>query len=146
MTAEPVISEAGLFDPADAASSAAQERGPAPSEPVDTIETLRGSHRSGGTNLNEESTQLALDIEVEEPRKKCRDCRQRFPLDGFNKNRRNAGGYMSVCRSCDNRASRDWRQRNPGYHAAYSAAWRAARNDAEKATVLKVDPPRGDLL
>lgn len=95
---------------------------------------------------NVDDIQLALDFEVEEPTKRCRDCRGRYPLHQFNRQRLNRDGHMSMCRPCDNARSLTWRIQHPGYHAAYSAAWRAARRGAEEAEVVEIDPSQGDLL
>lgn len=97
--------------------------------------------------MNEESIQLELDIEIEEPTKQCRDCYRRKPLSGFNRDRRKIDGRQAYCRPCDNERSRqygEWFRREHGTDP--KSAWRAARKAAEEAVVMRVDHLQFDLL
>jgi len=47
-----------------------------------------------------EDIQLALDIKIEKPMKRCGSCRQQQPLRMFNENRRNRDGRTADCLLC----------------------------------------------
>lgn len=58
--------------------------------------------------------------------RRCSNCSAWLPLEAFPVNRRRHLGRSSWCRECARAATRDWRNRNPGYQVAYNAERRAA--------------------
>ncbi len=61
----------------------------------------------------------------DDPHKFCSRCGKCLPFAAFPRNPRLKSGKGSWCRECRRAATREWREANPEYFAAYNAERRA---------------------